>query len=62
MVPSEHLFEMDVSGQGTKFRQAFVDLKHYLSMGLEKEAVIVTLGVQKSVDVLGAPFSSFSAM
>ncbi|KAK0439718.1 uncharacterized protein EV420DRAFT_1733535 [Desarmillaria tabescens] len=48
----KHLFEMDISGQAEKFRQAFVDLKSHLSMGYAKEAVIVTLGVQKSVDVL----------
>ncbi|KAK0438238.1 hypothetical protein EV421DRAFT_2021353 [Armillaria borealis] len=54
----KHLFEMDISGQAAKFRQAFVDLKHHLSMGSVKEAVIVTLGVQKSVDILGAPFSA----
>ncbi|SJL17581.1 uncharacterized protein ARMOST_21133 [Armillaria ostoyae] len=48
----EHLFKMDVSGQAEKFHQAFVDLKNRLSMGFAKEAVFVTLGVQKSVDVL----------
>ncbi|KAK0439721.1 uncharacterized protein EV420DRAFT_1733548 [Desarmillaria tabescens] len=48
----KHLFEMDISGQAEKFRQAFVDLKSHLSMGYAKEAVVVTLGVQKSVDVL----------
>ncbi len=58
MVLSEHLFEMDISGQAAKFRQAFVDLKHRLSMGLAKEVVIVTLGMQKSVDILGAPVSA----
>ncbi|SJL17586.1 uncharacterized protein ARMOST_21138 [Armillaria ostoyae] len=47
-----HLFEMNISCQAAKFRQAFVDLKYHLSMGLAKEAVIVTLGVQKSVDIL----------
>ncbi|PBK66608.1 hypothetical protein ARMSODRAFT_1006001 [Armillaria solidipes] len=46
------LFTMDISGQAEKFRQAFADLKGKLSMGLAKEAVIVTLGVQKSVDDL----------
>ncbi len=49
---------MDVSGQAEKFHQAFADLKGQLSMKLAKEAVVVTLGVQKSVDDLSAPFSA----
>ncbi|SJL14640.1 uncharacterized protein ARMOST_18105 [Armillaria ostoyae] len=49
---TERFFAMDVSGQAKIFRQAFIDLKGQLSMGFAKEAVIVTLGVQKSVDVL----------
>ncbi len=61
MALSEHLFEMDVSGQAEIFRQAFINLKRQLSMGLAKEAVIVTLGVQKSVDVLGETFFSCNA-
>ncbi|KAK0439728.1 uncharacterized protein EV420DRAFT_1169158 [Desarmillaria tabescens] len=48
----KHLFKMDISAQAEIFRQAFVDLKNHLSMGYAKEAVIVTLGVQKSVDIL----------
>ncbi|KAK0452928.1 uncharacterized protein EV420DRAFT_1697654 [Desarmillaria tabescens] len=48
----KHLFEIDISGQAEIFRQAFVNLKNHLNMGFAKEAVIVTLGVQKSVDVL----------
>ncbi len=61
MVLSEHLFVMDISGQTKIFRQAFVNLKNRLSMGFAKEAVIVTLGVQQSVDVLGETFFSCSA-
>ncbi len=61
MVLSEHLFEMDVSGQAKIFRQAFINPKCELSMGLAKEAVIVALSVQKSVDVLGETSFSCSA-
>ncbi|PBK98170.1 hypothetical protein ARMGADRAFT_1161666 [Armillaria gallica] len=46
----EKFFTMDISVQAEIFHQAFIDLKGQLSMGLAKEAVIVTLGVQKSVD------------
>ncbi|SJL00968.1 uncharacterized protein ARMOST_04282 [Armillaria ostoyae] len=48
----EKIFTMDISVQAENFHQAFTDLKGQLSMGLAKEAVIVTLGVQKSVDDL----------
>ncbi|KAK0438250.1 hypothetical protein EV421DRAFT_2037891 [Armillaria borealis] len=46
------LVTIDISVQAENFHQAFTDLKGQLSMGLAKEAVIVTLGVQKSVDDL----------
>ncbi|SJL16194.1 uncharacterized protein ARMOST_19713 [Armillaria ostoyae] len=48
----EHLFATDVSGQAENFRQAFADLKCQLSMKVAKESIIVTLGVQNSVDIL----------
>ncbi len=49
MALSECFFKMDVSGQAEKGR---------LSMKLAKEAVVVTLSVQKSIDDLSAPFSA----
>ena len=55
---SEHLFATDVSGQAENFRQAFADLKCQLSMKVAKESIIVTLGVQNSVDILSESFFS----
>ncbi|PBK98147.1 hypothetical protein ARMGADRAFT_569013 [Armillaria gallica] len=46
------LVTMDISEQAEKLRQAFIDLKSRLSMGYAAEAVIVTLGVQESMDVM----------
>ncbi|KAK0473088.1 hypothetical protein IW261DRAFT_718627 [Armillaria novae-zelandiae] len=55
----ERLVKMDISDEAKKFGQAFVDLKNRLSIAFAKEAVIiaketviVTLGVQKSVDLI----------
>ncbi len=53
---------MDISAQTEKFRQAFAVLKGQLSMGYAREAVIVTLGIQESADVLSAPFFSSSLL
>ncbi|KAK0488060.1 hypothetical protein EDD18DRAFT_1360012 [Armillaria luteobubalina] len=49
---TEHFFAMDVSTQARRFHLAFADLKNQLSREYAKEAVIVTLGVQKTADVL----------
>ncbi len=45
-------------GKAEKQRQAFIDLKSRLSMGYAEEAVIVTLGVQESVNVMRTLFFS----
>ncbi|KAK0439725.1 uncharacterized protein EV420DRAFT_1769383 [Desarmillaria tabescens] len=44
------LVTMDISDQAEKFSHAFADLKSQLSMGLIKESVTVTLGVQQLVN------------
>ncbi len=49
---------MDISEKAEKQRQAFIDLKSRLSMGYAEEAVIVTLGVQESVNVMRTLFFS----
>ncbi|PBK98114.1 hypothetical protein ARMGADRAFT_568599 [Armillaria gallica] len=46
------LVTMDISEKAKDFHQAFTDLKGQLSMGLAKEVVIVTLGVQESMNVM----------
>ncbi|KAK0475740.1 hypothetical protein IW261DRAFT_454887 [Armillaria novae-zelandiae] len=46
------LVTMDISDQAEKFSHAFADLKNQLSRGHARDAAIVTLGVQKSVDLL----------
>ncbi len=50
------LVTMDISEKAKNFHQAFTNLKGQLSTGLAKEAVIVTLGVQESMDVMRALF------
>ncbi|KAK0488069.1 hypothetical protein EDD18DRAFT_1191998 [Armillaria luteobubalina] len=45
------LVTMNISDQAEKFSHAFAGLKSQLSMELSKESVIVTLGVQKNVDI-----------
>ncbi len=50
------LVTMDILEKAKNFHQAFTNLKGQLSMGLAKEAVIVTLGVQESMDVMHALF------
>ncbi|KAK0488065.1 hypothetical protein EDD18DRAFT_1191984 [Armillaria luteobubalina] len=46
------LVMVNISDQAEKFSHAFANLKSELSMELSKESVIVTLGVQKNVDLL----------
>ncbi len=49
---------MDISKKAEKQHQAFIDLKSWLSMGYAEEAVIVTLGIQESVNVMRMLFFS----
>ncbi|KAK0421599.1 hypothetical protein EV421DRAFT_2068852, partial [Armillaria borealis] len=48
----ERLVSTNISEQAEKLRQAFINLKSRLSMEYVAEAVIVTLGVQESMDVM----------
>ncbi|KAK0474726.1 hypothetical protein EDD18DRAFT_1470562 [Armillaria luteobubalina] len=47
-----HLVTMDISDRAEKFSHVFADLKSQLSKEYAREAIIVTLGVQKNVDIL----------